>query len=60
MARWLCLAMYLTSVIPRTLFNLPAGTAIGPALLAEPGAGWGNAVEVAVWKATLPSTFCIT
>ena len=25
-----------------------------------PGAGCGKAVERAVWKATLPSTFCIT
>src|SRR5712672_1696050 len=27
---------------------------------AAPGAGCGNAVERAVWKVTLPSTFCIT
>ena len=25
-----------------------------------PGAGCGNAVERAVWKVTLPSTFCIS
>ena len=30
----------------------------GPAWAALPGAGWGNAVEVAVWKAIFPSTFC--
>src|ERR1700745_2865595 len=39
MARWLCLATYRTSVIPKTLLNFPAGTTIGPACGAEPGAG---------------------
>ena len=39
MARWECLAMYRTSVIPKTLFSLPAGTTMGPACGAEPGAG---------------------
>ena len=32
----------------------------GPAEGADPGAGWGKAVDIAVWKETLPSTFCIT
>ena len=32
----------------------------GPATARVPGAGCGNAVERAVWKVTLPSTFCIT
>jgi len=31
MAKWLCLAMYWTLVMPSTLFNLPAGTTMGPA-----------------------------
>ena len=43
-------------IFPRS----PAATFIGPGEGAEPGAGWGNAVERAVWKATLPSTFCMT
>ena len=36
-----------------------SGTFIGPGDGAVPGAGCGNAVERAVWKVTLPSTFCI-
>src|SRR6201996_6479443 len=50
----------LTLAIPRYCFSSPAGTTIGPGLFAVPGAGCGNAVERAVWNATLPSTFCIT
>ena len=30
---------------------------MGPGLGALPGEGWGNAVDAAVWKETLPSTF---
>lgn len=59
MARWLRLAMYLTSVMPKTLFSFPAGTRMQPSLFALPGAGLGYAVEAAVWKETLPSTFCV-
>ena len=46
--------------MPSMVRNLSSGTFIGPAEGAEPGAGCGNAVERAVWKVTLPSTFCIT
>src|SRR5579862_9347457 len=49
-----------TSVIPRTLRNLSSGTFIGPGPFAVPGTGCGNAVDIAVWNVTLPSTFCIT
>jgi len=34
------------------------GTTIGPGEGALPGAGCGNAVDSAVWKVMLPSTFC--
>ena len=37
-----------TFVTPSTLSNLPAGTAIGPGPGAAPGAGCGNAVDIAV------------
>ncbi len=40
--------MYCTSVIPRTLLSFSAGTTIGPGCAAMPGAGWGNAVDIAV------------
>src|SRR3954451_19730370 len=41
--------------------SLSAGTSlIGPGEGAVPGAGCGKAVERAVWKAMLPSTFCMT
>ena len=33
---------------------------MGPGAGADPGAGCGNAVDIAVWKVTLPSTFCRT
>jgi len=42
------------------LRSLSSATFIGPGEGAEPGAGCGNAVERAVWKVTLPSTFCMT
>ena len=37
-----------------------ASTFIGPGDGAAPGAGCGNAVDIAVWNVTFPSTFCIT
>ena len=49
-----------TSVMPSTLRSLSSGTFMGPGPLAVPGAGCGNAVDMAVWKVTLPSTFCMT
>jgi len=42
-----------------TFCNCSAGTFIGPADGADPGAGWGKAVDIAVWNETLPSTFCM-
>lgn len=51
-ARWPGRATYFASVIPSTLRSLPAGTVIGPGCGADPGAGWGNAVEAAVWNVT--------
>ncbi len=48
-----------TSVTPKYLPSAPAGTLIGPGALALPGSGCGKAVERAVWKETLPSTFCM-
>ncbi len=39
--------------------NWSAGTFIGPGAFAVPGAGCGKAVESAVWKVMLPSTFCM-
>jgi hypothetical protein len=32
---------------------------MGPAEGAVPGAGWGKAVDIAVWNETLPSIFCM-
>src|SRR5262249_38093226 len=46
--------------MPSTLRSFESSTFIGPGEGAVPGAGCGNAVERAVWKVTLPSTFCIT
>lgn len=57
-ARWLAPDTNLTRVTPRTVCSFPAGTTIGPGLGALPGAGCGKAVEHAVWKEMLPSTFC--
>jgi hypothetical protein len=37
---------------PRTFFNRSASTFIGPGDGAEPGAGCGKAVDIAVWKVT--------
>ena len=39
--------------------SLSSATFIGPGDGAVPGAGCGKAVERAVWKVTLPSTFCM-
>src|SRR6188508_2139270 len=47
-----------TLVMPSTERSCSAGTVIGPGEGAVPGAGWGKAVERAVWKVMLPSTFC--
>src|SRR5258708_4401608 len=47
----------LTVVIPRSLRSWSSGTFIGPGDGAVPGAGWGNAVDIAVWNDTWPSTF---
>ncbi len=49
-----------TLVNPSMLRSFSAGTRIGPGDGAAPGAGCGNAVERAVWKVTLPSTFYIS
>ena len=46
--------------VPSMVRSLPSATFIGPGEGAAPGAGCGNAVERAVWKVRLPSTFCIT
>ena len=45
---------------PSSFFNRSASTFIGPGDGAEPGAGCGKAVDIAVWKVMCPSTFCIT
>src|SRR4029453_19102785 len=49
-----------TLAMPSMLRSLSSATFIGPGEGAEPGAGCGKAVERAVWKVTLPSTFCMT
>ena len=48
-----------TLAMPSTVRSWSAGTIIGPGDGALPGAGCGKAVDRAVWKVTLPSTFCI-
>ena len=45
--------------MPSRAAKLSSATVIGPGEGAVPGAGCGKAVERAVWKVTLPSTFCI-
>ena len=40
--------MNVTSAMPSTLLSLDASTLIGPGAGAVPGAGWGNAVDIAV------------
>ena len=54
------LCLNVTLAMPSMVRSLSSGTFIGPGDGAVPGAGCGNAVERAVWKVTLPSTFCIT
>jgi len=43
--------------VPRRVRSLSSATFIGPGEGAVPGAGCGKAVDRAVWKVTLPSTF---
>ena len=57
--RWLP-GLKLTLATPSNVRSLLSSTFIGPGEGALPGAGCGNAVERAVWKVTLPSTFCST
>ena len=59
MASRCCPRLKVTSVMPRTERSLSSATFIGPGEGAAPGAGCGNAVDIAVWKVTLPSTFCM-
>ena len=49
-----------TLVMPSNPCSSLAGTSFGPGAGAVPGAGCGKAVERAVWKVTLPSTFCMS
>ena len=60
MARRCSPCLNVTQAVPSILRSCSAGTFMGPGDGAVPGAGCGNAVERAVWKVTLPSTFCIT
>jgi len=60
MARRCSFCLNVTLAMPSIVRSLSSGTFIGPGEGAVPGAGCGNAVERAVWKVTLPSTFCIT
>ena len=59
MASRCCPRTKFTAVIPSNERSLSSGTFIGPGEGAAPGAGCGNPVAMAVWNATLPSTFCI-
>ena len=45
-------------VIPSACASCAVGTCSGPGPAAVPASGWGYAVERAVWKVMLPSTFC--
>src|SRR4029078_3041302 len=60
MARRCSFCLKVTQAIPSMLRNLSSGTFIGPGDGAVPGTGCGKAVERAVWKVTLASTFCMT
>src|SRR6185312_7775648 len=60
MARRCSFCLNVTLAMPSIVRSLSSGTFIGPGDGAEPGDGCGKAVERAVWKVTLPSTFCIT
>src|SRR6267154_2735769 len=46
--------------MPNTVGRISGATFIGPGLGALPGLGCGKAVDVAVWKVTVPSTFFST
>src|SRR5512144_2194540 len=59
MARRCSFCLKVTQAMPSMLRNLSSGTFIGPGDGAAPGAGCGKAVDRAVWKVTLPSTFCM-
>src|SRR6266480_7414261 len=59
-ARAVLPCLYWTFVRPSRLRSCSAGTFIGPGDGAVPGAGCGNAVDIAVWKVTLPSIFWST
>src|SRR5689334_16456502 len=59
-ARRCSFCLNVTLAMPSMPRNLSSGTFIGPGDGAVPGAGCGKAVERAVWKVTLPSTFCMT
>src|SRR4029079_1419497 len=60
MARRCSFCLKVTLAMPSMPRNFSSGTFIGPGDGAVPGTGCGNAVERAVWKVTLPSTFCMT
>src|SRR6185312_4235125 len=60
MARRRSFCLNVMLAVPSIVRSLSSATFIGPGDGALPGAGCGNAVERAVWKVTLPSTFCIT
>ena len=59
-ARLVGVGMYATSRTPSHLRSSPAETTFGPGEGAVPGAGCGKALDRAVWKATFPSTFCMS
>ena len=58
-ARALLPCLTATLVIPSTVRSFSAGTSKGPGEGTVRGAGCGKAVDLAVWKVTWPSTFCI-
>src|SRR5580693_1288073 len=60
MARRCSFCLKVMLAVPSMVRSLSSATFIGPGDGAAPGAGCGNAVERAVWKVTLPSTFCMT
>src|SRR5947208_628894 len=60
MARGSARRTRVTSVTPIMRRASVSGIFIGPGDGAAPGAGWGKAVDIAVWNRTLPSTFVIT
>ena len=60
MARRCSFCLKVMLAVPSIVRSLSSGTFIGPGDGAVPGAGCGNAVDRAVWKVMLPSTFCMT